>query len=98
MTRESPQMPYSEDGASTTNRLRSRTWFADRGKNGFVARSHLRAAGLTDEAFDGRPVIGIANSWSELTPCNQHLRQLANAVRDGVLAAGGLPLEFPTMS
>lgn len=91
-------MPYSEDGASTTNRLRSRTWFADRGKNGFVARSHLRAAGLTDEAFDGRPVIGIANSWSELTPCNQHLRQLANAVRDGVLAAGGLPLEFPTMS
>ncbi|WP_129667925.1 dihydroxy-acid dehydratase [Phytoactinopolyspora endophytica] len=78
--------------------LRSQAWFADRGKNGFIARSHLRATGLSSEAFDGRPVVGIANSWSDLTPCNAHLRDIAEAVRRGVLAAGGLPMEFPTMS
>ncbi|MQA01982.1 MAG: dihydroxy-acid dehydratase [Streptosporangiales bacterium] len=88
------------DGAKSnvSSSLRSQVWFGDRGKNGFVARSHLRAAGLTDEAFDGRPVVGIANSWSDLTPCNRHLGTIADAVRRGVSAAGGVPLEFPTMS
>lgn len=81
-----------------TPELRSTSWFGDHGKNGFIARSHLRAGGLGDEAFDGRPVVGIANSWSDLTPCNAHLRGIAQDVRDGILAAGGLPMEFPTMS
>jgi dihydroxy-acid dehydratase len=61
-------------------------------------RSWLRSEGFTPEVFDGRPVIGIANSWSELTPCNLHLRGVADAVKRGVWQAGGFPLEFPTMS
>jgi dihydroxy-acid dehydratase len=63
-----------------------------------IYRSWLRAEGFTPEVFDGRPVIGIANSWSELTPCNAHLRGVAEAVKRGVWQAGGFPLEFPTMS
>ncbi len=63
-----------------------------------IYRSWMRAQGFTAEVLDGRPVIGIANSWSELTPCNAHLRQLAEAVKRGVWQAGGWPLEFPTMS
>ncbi len=63
-----------------------------------IYRSWLRAEGFPPEVFDGRPVIGIANSWSELTPCNAHLRSLAEAVKSGVWQAGGWPLEFPTMS
>ena len=55
-------------------------------------------AGVTDETFRGRPVIGICNSWSELVNCNVHLRGLAEAVKRGVLQAGGFPLEFPVMS
>ena len=78
--------------------LRSRAWLGDGGKNGFIARHHLRANGFGTAQFDGRPVIGIANTWSELTPCNAHLRGLAEAVRRGVLQAGGFPLEFPVMS
>src|SRR5690625_3067594 len=89
-----PQEPDEEAPAA----LRSQAWLADRGKNGFIARSHLRSSGLSDDAFDGRPVVGIANSWSDLNPCNGHLRQLADSVRRGVLDAGGLPMEFPTMS
>lgn len=77
---------------------RSAGWFAAQGKVGFVHRSKLRGAGFGEELFDGRPVIGIANSWSELNPCNVHLRRLADAVRAGILAAGGAALEFPTMS
>ena len=77
---------------------RSAGWFAAEGKVGFVHRSKLYGEGFDDSLFDGRPVIGIANSWSELNPCNAHLRRLAEAVRRGVLAAGGAPLEFPTMS
>ncbi|PSL00386.1 dihydroxy-acid dehydratase [Haloactinopolyspora alba] len=90
-------MTPTDDGA-TGAALRSSAWFADRGKNGFIARSHLRAAGLTDEAFDGRPAVAIVNSWSDLTPCHSHMRGLAEAVRRGVLAAGGVPFEVPTMS
>src|ERR1035437_625837 len=78
--------------------LRSRTWLGDGGKNGFIARHHLRAMGLGTRQLTSKPVIGIANTWSELTPCNAHLRSLAEAVKRGVLESGGLPLEFPVMS
>ena len=61
--------------------LRSRNWFAPKTLDGFMHRSYLKAEGFSDAVFDGRPVIGIANSWSELTNCNAHLRQVADAVR-----------------
>src|SRR6266540_2013968 len=77
---------------------RSAAWFGPEGKHGFIHRSWMRNQGFGDEVFDGRPVIGIANSWSELTPCNAHLRDVAEAVKRGVWQAGGFPLEFPTMS
>ncbi len=79
-------------------RPRSTAWFGATGRAGMIYRSWMRAQGFTPEVFDGRPVIGIANSWSELTPCNAHLRQVAEAVKRGVWQAGGWPLEFPTMS
>ncbi|MFF3494826.1 IlvD/Edd family dehydratase [Streptomyces sp. NPDC002795] len=78
--------------------LRSRAWFGDGGKNGFISRHHLRAMGRGGHNFDGRPVIGICNTFSELTPCNGHLQIIAEAVKRGVLQAGGFPLEFPAMS
>src|ERR671935_1853430 len=78
--------------------LRSRNWFGRKDLDGFVHRSWIKAEGFSDQMFDGRPVIGIANSWSELTNCNAHLRQVAEAVKRGVLSAGGFPLEFPTIS
>jgi dihydroxy-acid dehydratase len=78
--------------------LRSRNWFGRTDLDGFVHRSWLKAEGFSDVVFDGRPVIGIANSWSELTNCNAHLRQAAEAVKRGVWSAGGFPLEFPTIS
>ncbi len=78
--------------------LRSQSWFGQAGRAGFVHRSHSKSQGLPDDVFDGRPVIGIANAWSELAPCNVHLRQVADAVKRGVWERGGLPLEFPTMS
>jgi dihydroxy-acid dehydratase len=82
----------------TAQPLRSRNWFGRRDLDGFVHRSWLKAEGFSDHVFDGRPVIGIANSWSELTNCNAHLRQVAEAVKRGVWSAGGFPLEFPTIS
>ncbi len=78
--------------------LRSRNWFGRSDVDGFVHRSWLKSEGFGDELFDGRPVIGIANSWSEITNCNTSLRQIAEAVKRGVLLAGGFPLEFPTIS
>ncbi len=78
--------------------LRSRNWFGRRDLDGFIHRSWLKTEGFSDLVFDGRPVVGIANSWSELTTCNAHLRQVADAVKRGVWSAGGLPLEFPTIS
>jgi len=78
--------------------LRSQSWFGQEGKTGFVHRSHSKSEGYPDDVFDGRPVIGIANSWSDLAPCNVHLRQVAEAVKRGVWERGGFPLEFPTMS
>ena len=67
-------------------------------RDGFIHRSWMKSEGLPDDVFDGRPVIGICNTWSELTPCNTHLRELADHVKRGVWEAGGLPLEFPAMS
>lgn len=78
--------------------LRSPEWFGDGGKNGFIARHHFRQMGFSGRQFDGRPVIGIANTWSELTPCNSHLRTLAEAVKRGIQQAGGFALEFPVLS
>jgi L-arabonate dehydrase len=77
---------------------RSAAWFGAEGRNGFIHRSWMRNQGFLPDAFDGRPVIGVANSWSELTPCNAHLRRVADAVKRGVWEAGGFPVEFPTMS
>src|SRR5713226_1448141 len=77
---------------------RSAAWFGRRDKDGFIHRSWMKNQGLPDDVFDGRPVIGICNTWSELTPCNAHLRDLAERVKHGVWEAGGLPLEFPVMS
>ncbi|MCB0533367.1 MAG: dihydroxy-acid dehydratase [Lewinellaceae bacterium] len=79
-------------------KLRSESWFGSQDKMGFVHRSWLRNQGYPNDAFEGRPVIGICNTWSELTPCNGHLRELAEFVKKGVLEAGGVPLEFPVMS
>jgi L-arabonate dehydrase len=77
---------------------RSREWFERKDLDGFLHRSWLKSEGFTDQAFQGRPLIGICNSWSELVNCNVHLRGLAEAVKRGVLQAGGFPLEFPVMS
>jgi L-arabonate dehydrase len=82
----------------TTHALRSRNWFGRQDLDGFAHRSWLKTEGYSDLVFDGRPVIGIGNSWSELTNCNAHLRQVAEAVKRGVWSAGGFPLEFPTIS
>jgi L-arabonate dehydrase len=79
-------------------RLRNRQWFGREGKQGFYYRSWLKGLGLPHDVFDGRPVIGICNTWSELTPCNSSLRDVAEHVKHGVYEAGGLPLEFPVMS
>jgi L-arabonate dehydrase len=77
---------------------RSAAWFGKTDKDGFVHRSWMRNQGLPSHVFDGRPVIGICNTWSELTPCNAHFRQIAERVKRGVWEAGGFPLEFPVMS
>jgi L-arabonate dehydrase len=82
----------------TGNGRRSSEWFDRRDLDGFLHRSWLKSTGVSDETFRGRPVIGICNSWSELVNCNVHLRGLAQAVKRGVLQAGGFPLEFPVMS
>ncbi len=77
---------------------RSAEWFARAGKYGFIPRSWMKSQGFSPELLDGRPVIGICNTWSELTNCNRHLRDLAEHVKRGILMAGGFPLEFPVMS
>jgi len=77
---------------------RSQGWFGREGKDGFLHRSWIKNQGYPDDMFDGRPVIGICNTWSELTPCNGHFREIAEFVKRGVYEAGGFPLEFPVMS
>lgn len=79
-------------------KLRSADWFGKHNKDTFIHRGWMRNQGFPSHVFDGRPVIGICNTWSELTPCNAHLRTLAEHVKRGVWEAGGLPLEFPVMS
>ena len=77
---------------------RSATWFAATGRAGMNHRSWMRNQGFTPEVFDGRPVIGIATTWSELAPCNAHLHRVAESVKRGVWQKGGFPLEFPAMA
>jgi len=78
--------------------LRSRTWFDSHDRDSMVHRSWMKNQGMPHNQFDGRPVIGICNTWSQATPCNAHFRELAQHVRDGILDAGGFPIEFPVMS
>ena len=78
--------------------LRSQQWFGRQDRDGFVYRSWMKGKGVPHDQFDGRPVIGICNTFSELTPCNSHFRTLAEQVKIGVYEAGGFPLEFPVMS
>ena len=78
--------------------LRSAAWFGSADKNGFMYRSWMKNQGIPDHEFQGKPIIGICNTWSELTPCNAHFRQLAERVRRGVFEAGGYPVEFPVFS
>ena len=85
-----PKKPASE--------LRSQQWFGRQDRDGFAYRSWVKGKGVPHDQFDGRPVIGICNTFSELTPCNSHFRTLAEQVKIGVYEAGGFPLEFPVMS
>ena len=73
-------------------------WFGGTDRDSMMHRSWMKNEGMPPDSFDGRPVIGICNTWSELTPCNAHLREIAERVKRGVYEAGGLPLEFPVMS
>ncbi len=83
---------------SISRKLRSAQWFGRMDRDGLVHRSWMKNQGIPHDQFDGRPVIGICNTWSEATPCNAHFRELAEHIRRGVLDAGGFPLEFPVMS
>jgi L-arabonate dehydrase len=78
--------------------LRSAEWFGTQDKNGFMYRSWMKNQGIPDHEFQGKPIIGICNTWSELTPCNAHFRKLAEHVKRGILEAGGFPVEFPVFS
>ncbi|MDZ4708250.1 MAG: IlvD/Edd family dehydratase [Saprospiraceae bacterium] len=79
-------------------KLRSRNWFGKTGKDGFIYRAWMKNQGIPPEELGGKPVIGICNTWSELTPCNAHFRELAESIKHGVIQAGGYPVEFPVMS
>jgi L-arabonate dehydrase len=79
-------------------KLRSAEWFGTQDKNGFMYRSWMKNQGIPDHEFQGKPIIGICNTWSELTPCNAHFRKLAEHVKHGILEAGGFPVEFPVFS
>ncbi|HMZ21703.1 MAG TPA: dihydroxy-acid dehydratase, partial [Blastocatellia bacterium] len=83
---------------TSERKFRSSDWFGKLDKSGFIHRSWMKNQGHPDHVFDGRPVIGICNTWSELTPCNGHFRQLAEHVKRGVYEAGGFPVEFPVLS
>ena len=79
-------------------KLRSAEWFGTADKNGFMYRSWMKNQGIPDHEFDGRPIIGICNTWSELTPCNAHFRKIAEHVKRGIYEAGGFPVDFPVFS
>ena len=87
MTEKNPKRP-----------LRSAAWFGGQDKNGFMYRSWMKNQGIPDHEFQGKPIIGICNTWSELTPCNAHFRKIAEHVKRGVSEAGGFPVEFPVFS
>ncbi|MCB2007204.1 MAG: dihydroxy-acid dehydratase [Rhodoferax sp.] len=87
MTEKNPKRP-----------LRSAAWFGAQDKNGFMYRSWMKNQGIPDHEFQGKPIIGICNTWSELTPCNAHFRKIAEHVKRGVSEAGGFPVEFPVFS
>ena len=89
-------MPFTP--AAWPRKLRSQEWFGGTSKDAIYHRAWTKNQGLPADLFDGRPVIGICNTWSQTTPCNAHLRDLAQRVIHGVYEAGGLPLEFPVMS
>lgn len=79
-------------------KLRSHDWFGRKDKDGIIYRSWMKNQGMPPDWFDGRPVIGICNTYSELTPCNAHFRDFAESIKKGVIEAGGFPVEFPVMS
>ena len=97
-----PHAAQPQEGAAAPSGrpggLRSQQWFGRQDRDGFAYRSWLKGKGIPHDQFDGRPVIGICNTFSELTPCNSHFRTLAEQVKIGVYEAGGFPLEFPVMS
>ncbi len=78
--------------------LRSKGWFSRTGKDGFIYRAWFKKQGIPQDELEGKPIIGICNTWSELTPCNSHFRDLAEIVKRGIIEAGGFPVEFPVMS
>ena len=82
------------------NKFRSSNWYNSKShrRDTFIHRGWMRNQGHPNHLFDGRPVIGICNTWSELTPCNGHFREIAESVKKGVYEAGGFPLEFPVFS
>ena len=84
--------------ATAPLKLRSAAWFGTADKNGFMYRSWMKNQGIPDHEFQGKPIIGICNTWSELTPCNAHFRKLAEHVKRGIFEAGGFPVEFPVFS
>ena len=88
----------SKKTTTKRRRLRSEAWFAPGDRDALVHRSWMKNQGFPHDLFVGKPVIGICNTWSEVTPCNSHFRELAEHVKAGVLEAGGFPLEFPVMS
>jgi dihydroxy-acid dehydratase len=90
--------PRGPEGVSEAASRRSQAWFGAKGRSGMVYRSWVRNQGYGPRVFDGRPVIGIATTWSELAPCNAHLHRVAQAVKRGVWQAGGFPLEFPALA
>ena len=79
-------------------KLRSQQWFGKKGKDGIIYRAWMKNQGIPGDEFKGKPIIGICNTWSELTPCNAHFRELAESVKKGIWEAGGFPVEFPVMS
>jgi L-arabonate dehydrase len=91
-------MNSSDKPKKKPSELRSQQWFGRQDRDGFAYRSWVKGKGVPHDQFDGRPVIGICNTFSELTPCNSHFRALAEQVKIGVYEAGGFPLEFPVMS
>jgi L-arabonate dehydrase len=94
----SPDETSGEKLAPTFKKLRSQDWYGRTDRDGIIYRAWMKNQGWPHNLFDGRPIIGICNTWSELTPCNGHFRELAECVKRGVWEAGGFPLEFPVMS